>query len=559
MNLSDRELLARMIQAEAGNQGELGMRAVAAVMDNRRRAQGYGGNTFRDVLLAPGQFSPANSITGYAGGEQGVDLNQLQASQTAYAVADAVMGGNLEDPTGGALNFLNPDISQPSWLSTMGNTVKIGDHLFGTAGSGEGSSGRPGGAAMRLLGGGNSAATGGAGNDTLGGTMPIQNQPQGLLGSLGIQKRDEAAGGETAQPFYQRDTFKDTAAVLAQGFGRMGIMGMEEIADDIAKQRTENKARNKTLEYLSKMPNGDQLVELAEVAGPRAVAEFVMKQRLGGGSEDPAEIRTLKYRAEAAGLTPGTPEYQKFMLTGGGSEGGSGPAAYEALRLRARDAGLDPGTPEYQQFMRTGGTGDTVASQEQKDEAKRTADEQKDLAFFAAGERALSAINEDTFVPATGVVADFIKDTPFGQAQTDVAENLAIMESQMQFETLANLKAASPNGSSGLGQLTEAERRALGKLYANFDNRQSEPAVARAINSSMLMRAYFKNGLYDPTMETPGYRNATPQELDQMAQGINPFADPNGPQLKGVKGFDTPTTSGGAQKTKTGVTYKVLD
>ncbi|WP_304190201.1 hypothetical protein, partial [Lentibacter algarum] len=331
------------------------------------------------------------------------------------------------------------------------------------------------------------------------------------------------------------------------------------IADDIAKQRTENKARNKTLEYLSKLPNGDQLVELAEVAGPRAVAEFVMKQRLGGGSEDPAEIRTLKYRAEAAGLTPGTPEFQKFMLTGGGSEGGSGPAAYEALRLRARDANLAPGTPEFQQFMRTGGTGDTVASQEQKDEAKRKADEQKDLAFFAAGERALSAINENTFVDATGVFADYIKDTPLGQMQTDVAENLAIMESQMQFETLANLKAASPNGSSGLGQLTEAERRALGKLYANFDNRQSEDAVARAIKSSMLMRTYFKNGLYDPTMETPGYRNATPQELDQMTQGINPFADPNGPQLTGVKTFDTPTTSGGAQRTKTGVTYKVLD
>ena len=125
--------------------------------------------------------------------------------------------------------------------------------------------------AMRLLG-------GGAGNDTLGGTMPIQNQPQGLLGDPVVSTRGQMPQQETAQPFYQRDSFKDTAAILAQGFGRMGIMGMEEIADDIAKQRTENKARNKTLEYLSKMPNGDQLVELAKVAGPKAVAEFVMKQ-----------------------------------------------------------------------------------------------------------------------------------------------------------------------------------------------------------------------------------------------------------------------------------------
>ena len=104
---------------------------------------------------------------------------------------------------------------------------------------------------------------------TKGPQMMQEQKPQGLLGALGIQKRDEAAGGETAQPFYQRDTFKDTAAVLAQGFGRMGIMGMEEIADDIAKQRTENKARNKTLEYLSKMntPQAQAAVEYISAGG----------------------------------------------------------------------------------------------------------------------------------------------------------------------------------------------------------------------------------------------------------------------------------------------------
>ena len=81
---------------------------------------------------------------------------------------------------------------------------------------------------------------------TKGPQMMQEQKPQGLLGSLGIQKRDEAAGGETALPFYQRDTFKDTAAVLAQGFGRMGLRGMDEIAEDIATQRTENKARTQT-------------------------------------------------------------------------------------------------------------------------------------------------------------------------------------------------------------------------------------------------------------------------------------------------------------------------
>ena len=104
---------------------------------------------------------------------------------------------------------------------------------------------------------------------TKGPQMMQEQKPQGLLGSLGIQKRDEAAGGETALPFYQRDTFKDTAAVLAQGFGRMGIMGMEEIADSVAKQRTEVKAKNKTMEALMKMgtPQAQAAVEYINAGG----------------------------------------------------------------------------------------------------------------------------------------------------------------------------------------------------------------------------------------------------------------------------------------------------
>ena len=116
--------------------------------------------------------------------------------------------------------------------------------------------------------------------------MQQEQKPRGLLGSLGIQKMEEGAEGETGQRFYNRDSFKDTAATLAQGFGRMGIMGMEEIADSVAKQRTEVKARNKTIEMLRKMPNGEELVKLAEVMGPAAVAKQVLAQRFAKPKDD---------------------------------------------------------------------------------------------------------------------------------------------------------------------------------------------------------------------------------------------------------------------------------
>ena len=134
---------------------------------------------------------------------------------------------------------------------------------------------------MRLLGKGPQTAT--TGTQGAAPMMQQEQKPRGLLGSLGIQKMEEGAEGETGQRFYNRDSFKDTAATLAQGFGRMGIMGMEEIADSVAKQRTEVKAKNKTMEMLSKLPNGEHLMRVAEIAGAKAAVDLYVSEQKGGG------------------------------------------------------------------------------------------------------------------------------------------------------------------------------------------------------------------------------------------------------------------------------------
>ena len=134
--LNDRELLARLLQAEAGSEGPLGMLAVGSVIANRANARGYG-DSIRGVMMKPGQFSPLNSITGYAGGEQGVDFDRIKASDTAYAVADMILSGKYDDPTGGATHFYNPDISTPSWgRESGGNWMTLGRHIFGKADAG---------------------------------------------------------------------------------------------------------------------------------------------------------------------------------------------------------------------------------------------------------------------------------------------------------------------------------------------------------------------------------------------------------------------------------------
>ncbi|CBW47057.1 structural protein [Roseovarius Plymouth podovirus 1] len=105
--------LARTLQAEAGNQGAEGMLAVGSVIRNRA-ASGKYGEGIDGVIMKPGQFSAWNSQTGYAGGEQGQDMN-FQPGEEAMAVAQAILSGQYEDPTQGATHYYNPAISQPAW------------------------------------------------------------------------------------------------------------------------------------------------------------------------------------------------------------------------------------------------------------------------------------------------------------------------------------------------------------------------------------------------------------------------------------------------------------
>lgn len=131
--MSERDVLAMTIQAEAGGEGYKGMLAVGAVMDNRRKAGNYGSD-FHSVLLAPGQFSAWNALTGYAGGEGGIDMSALKPSAAAYKIADQIMSGDYESPVGNATHYYNPKLADPIWGARAGgNWTTLGNHVFGIA------------------------------------------------------------------------------------------------------------------------------------------------------------------------------------------------------------------------------------------------------------------------------------------------------------------------------------------------------------------------------------------------------------------------------------------
>lgn len=131
--LSDRELLAKTLQAEAGGEGYDGLLAAGAVIANRVHAGNYG-QGLRGVIMRPGQFSAWNSVTGYAGGEGGLDMDRIRPSQAAYAATDAILSGNYQSPVGNRTHYYNPHVANPKWgASAGGDWLTIGNHVFGWA------------------------------------------------------------------------------------------------------------------------------------------------------------------------------------------------------------------------------------------------------------------------------------------------------------------------------------------------------------------------------------------------------------------------------------------
>lgn len=115
-NSSDVEVLASLIQAEAGGEIYLGQVAVGAVCVNRLKTGRYG-NSIRDVVFAPNQFCAVRL---------GI-LKPVSPGSSAYRAAQEAFSG--VDPTNGALYFYNPSATS-SWSKSRPVKAVIGNHTF---------------------------------------------------------------------------------------------------------------------------------------------------------------------------------------------------------------------------------------------------------------------------------------------------------------------------------------------------------------------------------------------------------------------------------------------
>ena len=126
----ERDYLIRTIAFEAADEFDEGKAAVAHVILNRKRS-GRWGDDIKDVVTRPWQFEPWMT--------RRTEMVRLSFDdrryQDAARIADAVLTGQMSDPTAGATHFLNPTVvrqrrggSLPSWA--RGEGQPIGRHTF---------------------------------------------------------------------------------------------------------------------------------------------------------------------------------------------------------------------------------------------------------------------------------------------------------------------------------------------------------------------------------------------------------------------------------------------
>lgn len=127
--LSEVELLAHLIWAEAGGEKVLGKLAVAHVVMNRVKAMSHYGGTIQEVILKPGQFSCFNGSD-----RSPSQVLKFSPSDREFAfcraIAELASRGHLkDDPTGGATHFHRVD-AKPPWASRLTLLRQIGNHVF---------------------------------------------------------------------------------------------------------------------------------------------------------------------------------------------------------------------------------------------------------------------------------------------------------------------------------------------------------------------------------------------------------------------------------------------
>lgn len=138
MAYSERELIARIIQCEAGGEGDNGMKAVATVILNRVHTSNgeysrisQGGN-IRNIIFQERQFDCATDTLFNRYNPQ--NIYNMNPTEVHYNIADWALAGNKLNEIGDCLWYLNPfkPTCSPTFPSNGSGSfhTRLGNHCF---------------------------------------------------------------------------------------------------------------------------------------------------------------------------------------------------------------------------------------------------------------------------------------------------------------------------------------------------------------------------------------------------------------------------------------------
>lgn len=113
----EKDLLARLVRAEAESEPYAGKVAVAVVVLNRVDSPDFP-NTVSAVIKQSGQFSPV--VNG--------EISRSADSESKRAVAEALITDRSQGA--GSLFFYNPKTASSRWLDSKPTKLVIGNHTF---------------------------------------------------------------------------------------------------------------------------------------------------------------------------------------------------------------------------------------------------------------------------------------------------------------------------------------------------------------------------------------------------------------------------------------------
>ncbi|MGE7860273.1 cell wall hydrolase [Bacillus mobilis] len=116
----EKDLMARLVTAEAGGESYKGKVAVAKVILNRVNAKGFP-NTITGVIYEPIKYGYA--FTPITDGR----INQPASPEAKMAVEEAISTNGIHSDW---LYFYNPKTSTDKWITTRQTVAVIGNHVF---------------------------------------------------------------------------------------------------------------------------------------------------------------------------------------------------------------------------------------------------------------------------------------------------------------------------------------------------------------------------------------------------------------------------------------------